>query len=131
MELVHLQFTDIRGTMKNVSIPVNQLEKALDNEIMFDGSSIDGFVRIEESDMCLAPDYNTFVVFPWSDGTSEARLICDIYLPDGKPFIGCPRNTLKKILEDTNKKGYTLNVGPECEFLIFNKLISEGMEEEI
>ena len=120
LELIHLQFTDIAGTMKNVSIPVSELEKALDNEIMFDGSSIDGFVRIEESDMCLNPDLSTFTVFPWTEGSREARLICDIYKPDGTPFEGCPRNVLKKVLEEAEDMGYILNVGPECEFFLFS-----------
>jgi len=120
LELIHLQFTDITGTMKNVSIPVSQLKKALQNEIMFDGSSIDGFVRIEESDMCLNPDLSTFVVFPWTEGSREARLICDVYKPDGPPFEGCPRNVLKKVLKEAAEMGYTLNVGPECEFFLFS-----------
>ncbi|NLK72572.1 MAG: type I glutamate--ammonia ligase [Clostridiales bacterium] len=119
LELIHLQFTDIMGTMKNVSITQEQLEKALDNEIMFDGSSIDGFVRIEESDMYLYPDLSTFVVLPWTYG-KEARLICDIYKMDGKPFDGCPRNTLKKALDEAKSMGYILNVGPECEFFLFH-----------
>jgi glutamine synthetase len=120
VELIHLQFTDISGTMKNVTIPVSELWKALNNEIMFDGSSIDGFVRIEESDMCLTPDLSTFAVFPWTEGHREARLICDIYKPDGTPFEGCPRNALKKALEEAEAMGYILNVGPECEFFLFN-----------
>ncbi|MTI68651.1 MAG: type I glutamate--ammonia ligase [Firmicutes bacterium] len=121
VEFIHLQFTDVMGVMKNVSITIEQLEKALNNEIMFDGSSIDGFARIEESDMYLRPDLSTFVVFPWSPvGEKEARLICDVYKPDGTPFSGCPRNTLKKVLKEAAIKGYTLNVGPECEFFLFN-----------
>lgn len=120
IEFIHLQFTDISGVMKNVSITIEQLEKALDNEIMFDGSSIDGFVRIEESDMYLRPDPTTFVVFPWSTGAPEARLICDVYNTDGTPFDGCPRNTLKKILKEANEMGYDMNVGPECEFFLFH-----------
>jgi len=120
LELIHLQFTDISGTMKNVSIPIGELEKALNNEIMFDGSSIDGFVRIEESDMCLNPDLSTFVVFPWTADSREARLICDVYKPDGTPFEGCPRNVLKNVLKEAEEMGYTLNVGPECEFFLFN-----------
>ena len=119
LELIHLQFTDIAGTMKNVSIPASELEKALNNEIMFDGSSIDGFVRIEESDMCLAPDFSTFQVFPWTEGSREGRFICDVLKPDGSPFEGCPRHILKKTLEEAAAKGYILNVGPECEFFLF------------
>jgi len=120
VEFIHLQFTDILGVMKNVSITIEQLEKALNNEIMFDGSSIDGFVRIEESDMYLRPDLSTFVVFPWVNHSREARLICDVYTADGKPFIGCPRNTLKKVLKEAADMGYIFNVGPECEFFLFH-----------
>ncbi len=119
LELIHLQFTDIMGTMKNVSITQEELEKALNNEIMFDGSSIDGFVRIEESDMYLQPDLSTFTVFPWTHG-KEARLICDVYKPDGMPFEGCPRNVLKKVLHEAEELGYIMNVGPECEFFLFH-----------
>ncbi|MBV7274823.1 type I glutamate--ammonia ligase [Clostridiaceae bacterium UIB06] len=120
VEFIHLQFTDIMGIMKNVSITVEQLDKALDNRIMFDGSSIDGFVRIEESDMYLVPDLTTFIVFPWTNLHKEARLICDIYNMDGTPFEGCPRNTLKRVIRESEKMGYRLKVGPECEFFLFN-----------
>lgn len=120
VEFIHLQFTDIMGVMKNVSITIEQLEKALNNEIMFDGSSIDGFVRIEESDMYLRPDLSTFVVLPWSSHPKEARLICDIYKSDETPFDGCPRNVLKKVLKEAADLGYILNVGPECEFFLFH-----------
>ncbi len=119
LELIHLQFTDIMGTMKNVSITQEQLEKALNGEIMFDGSSIDGFVRIEESDMYLKPDISTFTVFPWTHTEKEARIICDIYKPDGTPFEGCPRNVLKKVIEEAKEMGFIINVGPECEFFLF------------
>ncbi|SMP52132.1 type I glutamate--ammonia ligase [Anoxynatronum buryatiense] len=117
---IHLQFTDIMGVMKNVSILTDQLDKALDNEMMFDGSSIDGFVRIEESDMYLWPDLDTFTVFPWTSQPKEARIICDVYKPDGTPFVGCPRNALKSVLKEAEEMGYTMNVGPECEFFLFN-----------
>ncbi|MCG8540406.1 MAG: type I glutamate--ammonia ligase [Clostridia bacterium] len=120
VEFIHLQFTDILGVMKNVSITIEQLEKALNNEIMFDGSSIDGFVRIEESDMYLRPDLSTFVVFPWVNQAKEARLICDVYKSNGKPFNGCPRNTLKNIIKEGEDMGYIFNVGPECEFFLFH-----------
>ncbi len=121
VKFVRLQFTDILGVLKNVAIPVDQLGKALDGELMFDGSSIEGFVRIEESDMYLKPDPDTFVMLPWRthEGT-VARLICDIYNPDGTPFHGCPRNTLKKVLADAANLGYTMNVGPELEFFLFH-----------
>lgn len=120
IEFIHLQFTDIMGIMKNVSITAEQLEKALDGKIMFDGSSIDGFVRIEESDMYLKPDLSTFTVFPWTNFHKEARLICDIYNIDGTPFEGCPRNTLKKVLKEAEQMGYVMKVGPECEFFMFH-----------
>lgn len=121
VKFVRLQFTDIFGTLKNVAITSEQLEKALDNKCMFDGSSIEGFVRIEESDMYLRPDANTFVIFPWRPQTGKvARLICDVYNPDGTPFDGDPRHALKRILDRASKMGYdTFNVGPECEFFLF------------
>lgn len=121
VKFIRLQFTDIFGVLKNVAIPVDQLEKALDGELMFDGSSIEGFVRIEESDQYLKPDPDTFTVFPWRprDG-SVARLICDVYTPDGEPFAGCPRCTLQKVLAEAKEMGYTLNAGPEAEFFLFH-----------
>ncbi|MFH1453848.1 MAG: type I glutamate--ammonia ligase [Armatimonadota bacterium] len=119
---LRLQFTDITGVIKNVAIPAEDLEYALDGKIMFDGSSIEGFARIEESDMYLRPDPDTFVIFPWSSPESvEARLICDVYNPDDTPFEGCPRVILKKIIEEASKMGYTLNAGPEAEFFLFLK----------
>ncbi len=98
-----LQFVDIFGFLKNIALPLSQIEKALDGKIMFDGSSIEGFVRINESDMYLKPDYDTFVVMPWreKDGSNAARIICDVYKPDGTPFVGCPRNNLKRVLAET------------------------------
>ena len=118
-----LQFVDIFGFMKNVGIPKSQIEKALDGQMMFDGSSIDGFARINESDMYLKPDYDTFVILPWRnrDGVAAARLICDVYLPNGEPFAGCPRNNLKRILAEAKDMGYTMNVGTEAEFFLFEK----------
>jgi glutamine synthetase len=114
------------GSMKNISIPIEQMGKALDNEIMFDGSSIDGFARIEESDMFLRPDIRTFQVFPWRPKQGvEARLICDVYTSEGKPFSGCPRNILIKAIGEAAEYGYTLNVGAECEFYLF-KLDEKG-----
>lgn len=120
VQFIHLQFTDILGVLKSVAITIEQLEKALNNEVMFDGSSIDGFVRIEESDMYLRPDPSTFVVFPWANQVREARLICDVYTKDGKPFEGCPRNTLKRVIEEAREMGYIMNAGPECEFFLFH-----------
>lgn len=120
VKFIRLQFTDILGTLKNVTITPGQLEKALDNQCMFDGSSIEGFVRIEESDMYLHPDLNTFAIFPWSTQGRIARLICDIYLPDGSPFEGDPRYVLRKAMKHASALGFTFNVGPECEFFLFN-----------
>ncbi|HOV69719.1 MAG TPA: type I glutamate--ammonia ligase [Clostridia bacterium] len=121
VQFVRLQFTDLFGSLKNVAITVDQLEKALDNKQMFDGSSIEGFVRIEESDMHLNPDPDTFEIFPWRPQSGKvARLICDIYKPNGEPYEGDPRYVLKKVLKEAADMGYTLNVGPECEFFLFN-----------
>ncbi len=118
-----LQFVDIFGFMKNVAIPLSQIEKALDGQMMFDGSSIDGFVRINESDMYLKPDFNTFVVLPWrsKNGVSAARIICDVYKSDGTPFEGCPRVNLQRVLAEAKSLGYTMKVGTECEFFLFLK----------
>lgn len=122
VKFIRLQFTDILGVIKNVAIPVEQLEDALDGKIMFDGSSIEGFVRIEESDMYLKPDPSTFVVFPWKDEEAvNARLICDIYNPDGTPFEGCPRCTFKRVLDEAAQMGFTMMAGPEPEFFLFAK----------
>ncbi len=122
VRFIRLQFTDILGIPKNVSITVNQLEKALNNELMFDGSSIEGFVRIEESDMYLYPDPNTFVIYPWrtSEEGAVARLICDIYNSDGTPFAGDPRYILRRALNAASEMGYTFKVGPEAEFFLFH-----------
>lgn len=119
---IRLQFTDILGIIKNVAIPASQLEKALNNEIMFDGSSIEGFMRIEESDMNLRPDPSTFTVFPWRNKeTSVARLICDIYTTDGNPFLGDPRYALKRVIDEYSTEGFSINLGPECEFFLFRQ----------
>ncbi len=118
---IRLQFTDIFGTMKNIAITSSQLEKALDNQIMFDGSSIEGFARVEESDMYLHPDLNTFEIFPWRPQQGKvARLICDVYKQDGTPFESDPRYILKKVIKDVREMGYEFNVGPECEFFLFH-----------
>jgi glutamine synthetase len=121
VKFIRLQFTDIFGVLKNVAITVDQLEKALANECMFDGSSIEGFARIEESDMYLRPDPDTFAIFPWrSQSGKVARLICDVYTSDGKPFEGDPRYILKKMVSKAQSMGYDqFNVGPECEFFLF------------
>jgi len=123
VQFIRLQFTDILGVLKNISITVDQLEKALDGELMFDGSSIEGFVRIEESDMYLKPDPNSFLILPWSSQTSDAktaRLICDIYNPSGGPFEGSPRYVLQKALQEAEEMGYKMYVGPEPEFFLFH-----------
>ena len=120
VRFLRLQFTDIAGVMKNLAVPISQVEKVLDGEIMFDGSSINGFADISESDMYLVPDLDTFVIFPWRSANGKvARLICDIYLPDGHPFPGCPRTNLKRVLKEANDLGYTMHVGPEAEFFLF------------
>ena len=121
VEFIRMQFTDIFGNMKNVAITSSQLEKALDNRCMFDGSSIEGFVRIEESDMYLHPDLDTFTIFPWRPQQGKvARIICDIYRPDGTPFEGDPRYVLQKVIKQAEDMGYVFDVGPECEFFLFN-----------
>ena len=120
VKFVRLQFTDVFGILKNVAITSRQLPKVLEEGAMFDGSSIDGFVRIEESDMLLIPDTDTFEIFPWRPQQGKvARLICDVYTTDGKPYDGCPRNVLKKSLAKAEALGYTMNVGPELEFFLF------------
>ncbi len=121
VEFIRMQFTDIFGQMKNVAITRAQLEKALNNQIMIDGSSIEGFTRIHESDQYLHPDLDTFVILPWRPQHERvARLICDVYNPDGTPFVGDPRHVLKNVLDKAAKLGYTFNVGPECEFFLFD-----------
>ncbi|MCM1123899.1 MAG: type I glutamate--ammonia ligase [Eubacterium sp.] len=121
VEFIRLQFTDIFGKLKNMAITASQLEKALNNECMFDGSSIGGFSRIEESDMYLHPDLSTLEIFPWRPQQGKvARLICDVYRPNGKPFEGDPRYILKRAIGEAEKLGLTFEVGPECEFFLFN-----------
>ena len=121
VEFIRLQFTDIFGALKNVAITASQIEKVLDNGCMFDGSSIEGFARIEESDMYLVPDLNTFEIFPWRPQQGKvARLICDVYKPNGEPFEGDPRYILKKVIKEADAMGYTFNVGPELEFFLFH-----------
>ena len=123
VRFLRLQFTDIMGVIKNVEVPRSQFEKALDGQILFDGSSIEGFTRIEESDMLLVPDLETFIVNPWAnpDGSRVARMICDVHLPDGSPFSGCPRLTLKRQVGRAAKLGYRMVAGPEAEFFLFQR----------
>jgi glutamine synthetase len=121
VEFIRLQFTDMFGMFKNVAITKSQLEKALDNRCIFDASSIEGFVRIEASDMYLYPDLDTFAIFPWRPQQGKvARIICDIYRPDHTPFEGDPRYILKRVLARAAERGYQLDVGPECEFFLFH-----------
>ena len=124
VDFLRLQFTDILGTVKNVSIPASQAEKAFEEGIYFDGSSIEGFVRIQESDMRLEPDPSTFAVLPWrrDENGAAARLICDVIdTQTGEPFAGDPRYVLRRALQRAEEMGYTLNAGPEPEFFVFEK----------
>ncbi len=131
VEFIRLQFTDIFGNLKNVAVTVSQLEKALDNECMFDGYAIEGFARIEESDMYLHPDYTTLEVFPWRPQQGKvARLICDVHRPGGGPFEGDPRYILKKAIREAADLGYTFQAGAECEFFLFH-LDDNGMPTTI
>ena len=126
IRFIRLQFTDILGQTKNVTIPVKQLKRALEDGIGFDGSSIEGFTRIEESDMLLKPDNSTFTIFPKSlDDTKVARLICDVYSADGTHFNGDPRYVLKKAIAKAESMGFSAKAGPECEFFLF-KLDENG-----
>ena len=131
VEFIRLQFTDMFGMFKNVAVTSSQMEKALNNQCMFDGSSIDGFVRIEESDMYLYPDLDTFQIFPWRPQQGKvARLICDVYRPNGSPFEGDPRFLLKKVVSEVESLGYEFQVGPECEFFLFH-IDDDGMPTTI
>ena len=123
VEFIRMQFTDIFGQLKNVAITASQIEKAVNNEIMIDGSSIEGFVRIQESDQYLHPDLDTFTVLPWRPQQGKvARLICDVYNPDGTPFVGDPRGVLRRVLKRAEDMGYdTFNIGPELEFFLFEQ----------
>lgn len=123
VRFIKMQFTDVNGFIKAVTIPVEKLSDAIDHNVWFDGSSIEGFTRIAESDMYLKPDLSTFVVVPWTRGTENvsARIICDVYMPDGKPFEGDPRYILKKQIARAEALGYKYYIGPEMEFFIFKK----------
>jgi glutamine synthetase len=122
VRFLRLQFTDIMGVIKNVEVPESQFEKALDGDIMMDGSSIEGFVRIEESDMLLKPDFDTFAVVPWGDPENRvARLICDVYTADEEPFTGDPRWVLRRQVEAAAELGYAMKAGCEAEFFLFQR----------
>ena len=124
VDFLRLQFTDILGTVKNVSIPADQAEKAFAEGIYFDGSSINGFVRIQESDMRLEPDPSTFAILPWQSNADHksARLICDVHdTATGEPFRGDPRGVLQDAIDRANEMGYTVNAGPEPEFFLFEE----------
>jgi glutamine synthetase len=119
IKFIDLQFTDIGGAVKNVTLPTKELESKLSHGIWFDGSSIEGFARIAESDMYLVPDISTFAVLPWLSGNeATARLICNVYTPDGQPFIGDPRSVLTRVIAEADKMGFTYNTGPELEFFL-------------
>ncbi|MCK4548498.1 MAG: type I glutamate--ammonia ligase [Candidatus Eisenbacteria sp.] len=122
VEFLNLQFTDVLGTLKCVTIPASRIDEALDRGIWFDGSSIEGFARIHESDMVLRPDAGTYSIQPWAPADApHARLICDVYQPDGDPFPGDPRQVLRRVMERAAKLGHTYNTGPELEFFLFKK----------
>lgn len=121
VRFIRLQFTDMLGNMRNIAITSSRLEEALDNQCMFDGSCIDGFIGIEESDLYLHPDLDTFTIFPWRPHQGKvARLICDVYKPDGTRLESDPRRVLQEVIKEAEEMGYTFNVGPECEFFLFN-----------
>lgn len=120
VQFIRLQFCDLSGLVKNIAITVSQLEKALDNEIVFDGSAISGFAEVNESDMYLYPNLDTFEIFPWRPHQGKvARFICDVYTYDRQPFEGDPRFILKRVLSESREMGYDFFAGPECEFFLF------------
>ena len=120
IEFIRMQFVDIFGQLKNVAITASQIEKAVNNQITFDGSSIEGYTRINESDQYLYPDLNSFAIFPWRPAQGKvARLICDVYNPDGTPFVGDPRGVLRRVLQRSRDMGFdAFNIGPELEFFL-------------
>lgn len=122
VKFISLQFTDVTGTVKSVDIPINRLQAALEDGVWFDGSSVEGFARIQESDMRLVPEASSYTVLPWTPiELRRARVFCDIYLPDGKPFLGDPRGALKRLLKEVDRRGWIYNVGPEPEFFLFRR----------
>ena len=119
VKFIDLQFTDVGGAVKNVTIPTKELESTLHHGIWFDGSSIEGFARIAESDMYLIPDISTFAILPWLSGNeATARLICNVYTPESQPFLGDPRIILSNVVKEAEKMGFTYNTGPEIEFFL-------------
>lgn len=119
IKFVDLQFTDIMGAVKSITIPAHELPAALDHGVWFDGSSIEGFARIAESDMYLVPDRSTFAMVPWLTGNdTTARFICDVFTPNDQPFIGDPRSVLKRVMAEADKMGLVFNTGPELEFFL-------------
>ena len=123
VQFIKLQFVDINGQVKNLAVPSEHIDRVLNNEMMLDGSSIKGFRNIETSDMFFYPDKNTFQILPWQEqnGRNSARVICDIYNSDGTPFEGCPRCNLKRLMAEAQKLGFSMNIGPEAEFFLFEK----------
>jgi glutamine synthetase len=122
VKFISLQFTDVTGAVKSVDIPIERLEGALEDGVWFDGSSVEGFARIQESDMRLVLDRDTYAVLPWTpQELRRARVFCDIYVPNGSPFMGDPRGTLKRLLAKIEARGWTYNVGPEPEFFLFRR----------
>jgi glutamine synthetase len=122
VKFISLQFTDVTGAVKSVDMPVQRLQEAMEDGVWFDGSSVEGFARIQESDMLLILDPKTYAVLPWSPADSRrGRIFCDIYMPDGSPFAGDPRGTLKRMLSVIEQRGWTYNVGPEPEFFLFKR----------
>ncbi|MBU6429615.1 MAG: glutamine synthetase family protein, partial [Cyanobacteria bacterium REEB65] len=133
VRFINLQFTDILGVVKSVTIPIGQLDEAIDHGKWFDGSSIEGFVRIAESDMILKPDLSTFRIVPWErgEGHTLARLICWVQTPDGEPFAGDPRGALLRAMDEAKALGYTFNTGPELEFFLFKSPNGSGKLEAL
>jgi glutamine synthetase len=128
VKFVSLQFTDVLGAVKSVDMPLHNLEGALEDGVWFDGSSVEGFARIQESDMRLILDPDTYAVLPWSpEDSRRARIFCDIYTPDGTPFEGDPRGTLKRIMKKVTDRGWTYNIGPEPEFFLFKGSNGHGV----
>src|SRR5438874_6881770 len=123
VEFINVLFTDILGVMKGITIPISKMEDAIDSNVWFDGSSIEGFARISESDMYLKLDLDTFKVIPWSKNTRAvtALVIADVFMPDGSAFVGDPRGILKRQIARADKLGYRFNTGPELEFFLFKK----------